>query len=448
MAQEFVSRRDENREARGQADLRIADAEASEQVIALYPGESREIIVRVFGPVGHVVAVEEEGFPHGVASLEVMPKQAKSPYQAMVIVTVGLDAVPGVYPWKLRVADATSARVLGEEPVTLVVLPKLLPKRVAKHATRFRKVYEKHGIQVALWVALKILYARGATFSEVKALYELLTGRRVSKGTAGNTLKAMISKGLIERENGTYKALDLEPRVVLSRVDVKRVRYPWQVLKPRPRWVHEREDNILERYRFSLAELPVPVRRAYRHAQKIAENYGPLTGLYFLLYTLLGVRQTGHLLLWLNGWFIILEPKTGFAHHFYSWLLHWMLDGLGVREGVYYLPDSKEHAEAQRRAQQYVRKIYGSHQNARRLHYMLWERGYIWSDTDVYTIKVYLYTSNGTGVQLMDKAGIEKLYEENLHDKPAKIEVYTALPYRHVYTRNEDAYHYRPAGLF
>jgi len=79
---------------------------------------------------------------------------------------------------------------------------------------------------------------------------------------------------------------------------------------------------------------------------------------------------------------------------------------------------------------------------------MLWEKGYIWSDNEVYTIKVYLYPSSEVGVQLMDKAGFEELYEENLQDEPAKIEVYTALPHRHVYARNENAYHYRPAGLF
>ena len=47
-------------------------------------------------------------------------------------------------------------------------------------------------------------------------------------------------------------------------------------------------------------------------AKRIAARHGPLTGLYFLAYTLLGIRQTGHLLLWYNGWFIVLEPKTGF----------------------------------------------------------------------------------------------------------------------------------------
>ena len=62
------------------------------------------------------------------------------------------------------------------------------------------------------------------------------------------------------------------------------------------------------------------------------------------------------------------------------------------------MPNSREHAEAQRKAQGYVRRFYGSHQNARRLHYMLWEKGYIWSDNDVYTIKVYLYNSNNTSI--------------------------------------------------
>jgi len=127
----------------------------------------------------------------------------------------------------------------------------------------------RRGVQVALWTALRLLYPKGAAFSTIKALYELLMGRGVSKGTVGNTLKSMVMKGLLERRGGLYRAPDLDPEVVLSRVDLKRVRYPWQVLRSKRR---ERRsgDNMFERYRFSLAELPQPIRRAYMQAKRIA----------------------------------------------------------------------------------------------------------------------------------------------------------------------------------
>ena len=57
----------------------------------------------------------------------------------------------------------------------------------------------------------------------------------------------------------------------------------------------------LDRQHFSLAELPTPISKAYIRAQEIAEKHGPLAGLYFLLYSLFGVRQTGYLLLWISG---------------------------------------------------------------------------------------------------------------------------------------------------
>lgn len=449
MAQEFVSRRDEDREVRSRAGLRMASAEASERVVALYPGESREIIVRVYGPVSHVVAVEEQGFPGSIASLEVAPKQAEAPFNSVVTVSVAPDATPGVYPWKLIVRDVVSGESLGQEAIVLVVLPKRLSKNVARHIVKLGRVYEKYGIQVALWAALRALYPNGARFSTVWELYQLLTRRRTSKGTVGNTLRIMVRKGLLEKRHSLYIPLNIDPNLVFSRVDIRRVRYPWQVLRKKEKEEHrEKTRDPLEEYRFNQAELPQPVRRAYAHARSIAEKHGPLAALYFMLYTLLGARQTGHLLLWYNGWFIILEPKTGFAHHFYSWLLHWMLTRLGIEEGIYCKSDGLLHREAQKTAQRYIREIYGSHQNARRLHYMLWERNLAWSDEDVYTVKVYRYPRDDeVGVQILDKGGSEELYSVNLREEPARIEVYTALPTRHVDERNEETYFHRPAGL-
>lgn len=447
MAQEFVSSRGER--IRGQEVSSVVGSKTGERVIALYPGESGEIIVRIHGPRGHVVAVEEHGFPGSVASLEVMPRQAEAPFNSTVRVSVAPNAKPGVYPWSIVARDAAAGRLLGQEAIVLVVLPRRLPRNTARHITRLQRVYRKYGIQAALWTALRILYPGGARFTTIWELYQLLTQRRVSKGTVAGTLKVMARKGLLEKKEGLYKPLDLDPKVALSRVDLRRVRYPWQVLRPRETREQDREAGILERFRFSLVELPQPIRKAYTYAQRIAEKHGPLAALYFILYSLLGVRQTGYMLLWLSGWFIVLEPKTGFAHHFYSWLLHWMLEQLGLREGVYYKPHDREHVEAQRVAQQYIREIYGSHQSARRLHYMLWEKKLVWSDEDeVYTVRVYRYADGETGVQVLDKTGGEELYSEGLRDEPAAVEVYTALPVRHVDPRREETYHYRPAGMY
>ena len=115
---------------------------------------------------------------------------------------------------------------------------------------------------------------------------------------------------------------------------------------------------------------------------------------------------------------------------------------------MYYRPNNREHMEARRTAQKYIREIYGSHQAARRLHYMLWEKGYVWSDNEVYTVKTYHYPDGKVGIQLLDKTGRETLYSEDLREELARVEIYTALPARHVDPRREGTYHYRPAGIY
>ena len=53
------------------------------------------------------------------------------------------------------------------------------------------------------------------------------------------------------------------------------------------------------------------------------------------------------------------------------------------------------------------------------------------------------------GVQVQGKAGRKELYSESLlKDEPAVVEVYTALPVRHVGVRSEETYHYMPSGLY
>ena len=79
---------------------------------------------------------------------------------------------------------------------------------------------------------------------------------------------------------------------------------------------------------------------------------------------------------------------------------------------------------------------------------MLWEKGYIWSD-EIYTVKIHHYPGGEVGLQVLDRTGREEFYSEDLREEPpVKVETYTALPVRHVDPRREEAYHYRPAGLF
>ena len=451
MALRSVSMREDVREYGAEeeyssATVRSLAHTSAEKIVALYPGSSRQLTLRVYGPRGRVVAIEEQGFPYDIANLEISPREAKAPYQAEITVTAQANATPGTYLWKLKLIDKVAEQTLGEEPITLVVLPRELPLETAKRVKVLRKVYSKYGIQATLWFALRKLYPEGTSFARIKALYELITGRTVSKGTVGNTLSRMLRKKVIEKlPGGLYKAVEMDFSTLLSRIDLKRVRYPQQVL--RPKQVEETRENIHEEQRFNLEELPKAIQRAYERARELAEQYDLLTSLYFLLYTLMGARMTGYLLLWYNAWFIIYEPKTGFCHHYYSWTIHYMLQSLGLKEGIYY-STSSEHEKARRIAQEYIREYYGSHQNARRLHYLLREEGYIWSDDEVYTIRIHHYWDDSIGIEILDASGRELLYSEGLRDELSRVEIRTALPYQHIDEENEETYFSRPAGLY
>ena len=58
--------------------------------------------------------------------------------------------------------------------------------------------YRVYGIQYVIWYLLKHLYKdKGMSFTEIKALYELLKRKRLSNGTIGDLFERMEKKGII-----------------------------------------------------------------------------------------------------------------------------------------------------------------------------------------------------------------------------------------------------------
>lgn len=100
-------------------------------------------LVRVHGPVGYVIAIEEHGFPRRVASLEAVPGQARAPFDTTITVTARPGATTRIYPWKLILRDATTNRILGEEVIVLVILPRGLSHSIAGHIVRLARLCKK-----------------------------------------------------------------------------------------------------------------------------------------------------------------------------------------------------------------------------------------------------------------------------------------------------------------
>lgn len=292
-----------------------------------------------------------------------------------------LLAVPGrKYGRRILVKAISEEEVLETGPLTLLVLSRGLPKGFVKHYSKLRELYVEYGAMVAIWYLLKHVFPSGAAFTQLKQAYQLVVGRSVSNGTVGNLLKRMLEKRVVaERLPGVYVVNVKDFDIVLSRVDVTRVRVQAATHSGKhvERSSREQMKGLSgEEVGVDLNNLPKPVERAWERAQEIAEEHSALAAFYFLLYTLMGAEATGYLLYWLSNWFVVCRSKTGFCYHFYSVLLHEMLRRLGLREGIVLNYFSKlQHQEALRIAQEYIREYYGSHPNARRLHYYLKEGG-------------------------------------------------------------------------
>jgi len=416
------------------------------RVFAVYPGERVGFAIAINGPPGHVVSIYAEGLPSSVATVTVTPSRGIAPYTSEIEIRVNSGAPPGLYPFDLIVTDESRRRLLGREPLGLLVLPRSTPKVLVKHYSRLRKLYRELGAQAVVWYLLAKIFSNGARFSHLKEAYELIRRKPVKKATIAVILRRMAKKGLVRKgRDGRYYPLVTREEVVFSRIDRKRVRIPQPRRVPRKERRQEKQEaSTLEK----LLQEPYVAKLAFRRAQKIARKHGKLAAGCFLVFSLIGARETGYLLLWFNAMFVYCEQKTGFCHYFYSQLLHHYFQLLGLREGIMY-KNSQEHLEAMKIANKYVKKYYGSHQSSRRLHYELKKQGYIEYDNEVYTLEIIHYHDGDYGVRLWDNNMQETPYEENITDKPvAKREIKPAYPYEHIYEPNEETYFHRPAGLY
>ncbi|MEB3788953.1 MAG: hypothetical protein GSR72_03570 [Desulfurococcales archaeon] len=405
-------------------------------VLAMYPGERVAFPLAVNGPPGHRIGIHARGFPQLVASITITPRSGVAPFTSEIEIRANEGATPGLYYFDLQIIDRTKRRVLGVEPLGLLILPKNLPRNIARHYSRLRRIFRELGAQGVLWYLIAKVYTKGASFTELKKAYELVRGSPVRKAALAVILRRMIKKGLVSKsEDGKYYPLVTKHEAAFSRIDKKRVR-----ITPSRKSVRadkKRESLLPER---SIVREPYQTRIAFRKAQKIARKHGALAAAYFLVYNLVGVRETGFLLMWLNAMFVYCEQKTGFCHYFYSQLLHHYFQLLGLREGIMH-KHSQEHLEAMKIAHKHVRKYYESHQFSRRLHYELKRQGYLEYDEEIYNVEIIHYEDGDLGVRLWDNNMNKILHDENIVDKPVvKREIKPVYPYEHIYEPNEETY--------
>jgi len=100
-----------------------------------------------------------------------------------------------------------------------------LPRNIARHYSRLRRIFRELGAQGVLWYLIAKVYTKGASFTELKKGYELVRGSPVSKATLAVILRRMIKKGLVSKaEDGKYYPLVTKQEPTFSRIDRKRVK--------------------------------------------------------------------------------------------------------------------------------------------------------------------------------------------------------------------------------
>jgi len=194
-------------------------------ILALYPGERVALPLAVNGPPGHRVGIHARGFPQSVASINITPKSSVAPFTSEIEIRANEGATPGLYYFDLQIIDHTKRRVLGIEPLGLLILSRNLPRSIARHYTELRRIYRELGAQGVLWYLIAKVYKSGASFTELKNAYELIRGRPVRTSTLAVILRRMIRKGLIMKsEDRLYYPLVTRQEVAFSRIDRKRIR--------------------------------------------------------------------------------------------------------------------------------------------------------------------------------------------------------------------------------
>jgi len=421
---EFV---EETSRPRQNLDSFGVEVSLSTRVVVLHPGESFEVAL-IVNDSRRFVRIEFRYAPS--VDLESSPRMGYTPLNASLRVTTMNDASPGVYPVEILVTSIDKS-LLASEKLVVVILDRTTRKSIVKHVPDILQVTGELGMQGLFWYVASYIYPEGARFSQIHALHKLMAKRDVSSGTTGNILAYMVRKKILKRENGIYKSLISDLDTLKSRIDKSRIRL--QQIKNREA-AEQKKDTYV----------PQQVYWAYDRARRIKKKHGLLAATYFLAYTLLGLRQTGFPLLWINGWFVYCENKTGFCHHFTSPLLSRYFKNLGLQEGIIYSQEPS-HEDARKKAQKYIKKYYRSFRTARRLHYLLKEKGFInYENQEVYTLELLYYNNNSIGVRIWDEQKrtlLEKIGVKNCN--PTKAEYRTAFPEEHIYKPNEDTYFYR-----
>jgi len=393
--------------------------------VIVYPGGSAESAAYIDGH-GVRVFVSATTSDSCIQVLDIAPVTGVVPLQVRVIIAASTTAKPGIYGIDLAAIDFSQGKTLASVRIPVYVPSSPVLANIVGDLDKLRGLYREKGIQYAIIQALSMIGA-GLRFSDIKLLYELIKGRRISNGTVGDLLKRVLKKGVLKRVGDLY-CLAVDPETAETVMDLRRARNGLRGARA------SLNRGLGEEYyeHSSSRNIPQPVERALKIVKKLVEkDYWMAVD--FVAHVLVGVRKTGTWILWLEDYFIYHESKTNFFHYFRSPRLSNILRELGLKPGI--MVEHKKHP-----SEEYILELYGSYANARRVHYLLKQLNWF-----VYGEPLLLELSKDY-LLIRELASDKVLFKQGNPDSSDKFKV-IAYPGEHVDEENEETYFYRPSRL-
>ncbi len=305
-----------------------------------------------------------------------------------------------------------------------------------------RRLYYKKGPSYVIWWFLKQMWrARGRPikFERIYRFHHEIAGVK-SKNATWKILRRLEFYGLIDNLGGWYKPAVLDDTIVEGSIDWSRVRTRDQVIKPKSKETNAKSttDNI-----------PQPVIRIIKIAKDLIRRGEKWRAVDLLAHTLFGIRETGVLIGRKGDIFIIFERKTDKMHMWKSRKLAGILDKLGIHDEFLAFHRKYEASDI-------IKRLFGSHDVARRVHYLIKEKGWIeYLDPGCWYYRLYRDPLTGSwfiSIYVRQGNRLEEVWRipESIDENKMYIQrrAGAIVTREHVKEENEETYFNRSKGLF
>jgi len=365
-----------------------------------------------------------------------------------------------------RRSRAKKKEVSTQEQVLITEIPddELLEAFIDRNIEALRKIHVKKGATYMIYASFTAGFEK-LTFKQIHEIYKAVAGVS-SKGSTGRILRWLTENGFLEKagrgiyklpepikemittEEGKREILELLSEALDKRALKSTIKHRMsRILKARKGELETKEEE---------KKIPKSAKKVIAIAQSLIKEGKKAEAIDLIAHTLLPIRKTGLLIARKGDIFIYYERKTGKMHLLKSKKLAEIFEQLGITDELLYYHYGK--------ATKLIKKLFGSHQNARRVHYHLKELGwfeypfktnYMFELTpDVEIPTILLINQQPQWIlrifKLADKRELLRIQipAKDVEELSKKVKKKGQVVTReHVKEQNEESYFYRTGGL-